>query len=132
MSDFNFDDIEEMTVELELEDGQMLECEVVYIFEWNGMDIAVLTPTDESIDEIYFFGIEITQKRGKDPEITLMQIDDDDTLEAIGEAFDEMISEEEESDIYGVDDDDEEEEEEEDGKWDEFINKKLDWPNKDN
>ena len=112
VADFNLEDIEEMTVELELEDGGTLECEVIYIFEWNDDDYAALTPVDESIEELYFFGITIEDNGGQ-PEITLLQIDDEETLEAIADAFDEMLDEEE------FDEDD-------DGKWDEFINKKLD------
>ncbi len=111
MADFDLEDIEEMQVELELEDGSKLECEVIYIFEWDGDDYAALTPLDESIEEIYFFGIEISDNGGE-PEITLLQIDDDETVQAISDAFDEMLEEEEE--------------EEEDSKWDEFIHKKLD------
>lgn len=113
MEDFNLEDIEEMTVELELEDGSKLECEVIYIFEWNGDDYAALTPTDESIEELYFFGISIENNDGQ-PEIELLQIEDEETLEAIADAFDEMLDEEE----FEDDEDDE--------KWDEFINKKLD------
>ncbi len=110
MEDFSLEDIEEMKVELELEDGGTLECEVIYIFEWDGDDYAALTPVDDSIEEVYFFGIEI-ENNGGEPEITLLQIEDDETLEAIADAFDEML--------------DEEEFEEEDSEWDEFINKKL-------
>ena len=117
MAEFNFEDIEEMKVELQLEDGSTLECEVIYIFEWGGDDYAALTPVDESIEEIYFFGIEIEDKGGE-PEITLLQIDDEEALEALADAFDEMLDEEE----FGED----EEESEDDAKWDEFINKKLD------
>ena len=118
MADFNLEDIEEMTVELELEDGKTLVCEVIYIFEWNGDGYAVLTPQDDSIEEIYFFGIEITNKKGREPEITLLEIEDDEVLEALADAFDEILDEEE----FEEDED----EDEEDGKWDEFINKKLD------
>lgn len=117
MAEFNLEDIEEMKVDLQLEDGSTLECEVIYIFEWGGDDYAALTPVDESIEEIYFFGIEIEDKGGE-PEITLLQIDDDEALEALADAFDEMLDEEE----FGEDED---EDEEDDGKWDEFINKKL-------
>ena len=118
MSDFDWSDIEEMTISLELEDGSTLECEVIYIFEWNGDDYAALTPVDETIEEIYFFGIEADTKGGQ-PEITLLQIEDEEMLDAISDAFDEMLDEEE----FGEDED---EDDEEDGRWDEFINKKLD------
>lgn len=117
MAEFNLEDIEEMKVDLQLEDGSTLECEVIYIFEWGGDDYAVLTPVDESIEEIYFFGIEIEDKGGE-PEITLLQIDDEEALEALADAFDEMLDEEEF--------DEDEDEAEDDSKWDEFINKKLD------
>ncbi|MCI8363993.1 MAG: DUF1292 domain-containing protein [Eubacterium sp.] len=117
MGEFNLEDIEEMKVDLQLEDGSTLECEVIYIFEWGGDDYAALTPVDESIEEIYFFGIEIEDKGGE-PEITLLQIDDEEALEALADAFDEMLDEEEF--------DEDEEEAEDDSKWDEFINKKLD------
>lgn len=86
MSDFDLSDIEEMQVSLELEDGSTLECEVIYIFEWNGDDYAALTPVDESIEEIYFFGIQIDTE-GDQPEITLLQIEDDETLDAISDAL---------------------------------------------
>lgn len=113
MAEFDLEDIEEMSVELELEDGTMLECEVLYIFEWDGDDYAALTPVDESIEEIYFFGIQI-ENNGREPEITLLQIEDEEVLDALADAFDEMLDEEEFED------------DEEDAKWDEFINKKLD------
>lgn len=121
MADFNLDDIEEMTVELELEDGKTLVCEVIYIFEWNGDDYAVLTPEDDSIEEIYFFGIEIADNGGAEPEITLLEIEDEETLEALADAFDELLDEEE----FG-EDEDEQDEDDDDGRWDEFIHKKLD------
>lgn len=117
MAEFNLEDIEEMKVDLQLEDGSTLECEVIYIFEWGGDDYAALTPVDESIEEIYFFGIEIEDKGGE-PEITLLQIDDEEALEALADAFDEMLDEEEFDEDEG--------EAEDDSKWDEFINKKLD------
>lgn len=118
MADFGLEDIEEMSVELELEDGTMLECEVLYIFEWGGDDYAVLTPVDESIEEIYFFGIEL-EDNGGEPEITLLQIEDQEVLDALADAFDEMLDEEE------FEDDEDDEEDEDDAKWDEFIHKKL-------
>lgn len=116
MADFDLSDIEEMQVELELEDGTKMECEVIYIFEWNGDDYAALTPVDESIEELYFFGIEF-HGTSDAPELTLLQIEDDEMLDAISDAFEEMLDEEEFE---------EEEEDEEDEKWDEFIDKKLD------
>ena len=112
MSDFDWSDIEEMTISLELEDGSTLECEVIYIFEWNGDDYAALTPVDETIEEIYFFGIEADTKGGQ-PEITLLQIEDEEMLDAISDAFDEMLDEEEFGEDEDEDEDDDEDEENE-------------------
>ncbi len=62
--------------------------------------------------------MELRSKIREEPEITLLQIDDEEALEALADAFDEMLDEEEF--------DEDEDEAEDDGKWDEFINKKLD------
>lgn len=123
MADFDFDDIEEMQVSLELEDGTELECEVIYIFEWEGDDYAVLTPLDEDIEEIYFFGIEVSENGGE-AEVTLLEIEDEEVLEALADAFDEILDNEQ-LDRFGELDDDEEDDDDDDGRWDEFIKKKL-------
>lgn len=103
MANIGPDEIEEIIVNLELEDGGEVECEVICIFEYDGNDYAALTPTDESIAELYFFGLEMEEK-GDETEFTLLNIEDEDLLEELGDAYDEMMDE---------------------GEWDEFINKKL-------
>ncbi|WP_051437741.1 DUF1292 domain-containing protein [Eubacterium xylanophilum] len=143
MQDFDMEDIEEMMVSLELEDGTELECEVICIFEYEGQDYAALTPTDEKIEEIYFFGIELN-KNGEEVEVELQQLEDDELLGALGEVFDEIMSEDDEimiddgnGNVYNIFDDEDGTkgkytnysnyfEDDDDGKWDEFINKKLD------
>lgn len=143
MQDFDMEDIEEMMVSLELEDGTELECEVICIFEYEGQDYAALTPTDETIEEIYFFGIELN-RNGEEVEIELQQLEDDELLGALGEVFDEIMSEDDEimiddgnGNVYNIFDDEDGTkgkytnysnyfEDDDDGKWDEFINKKLD------
>ena len=143
MQDFDMEDIEEMMVSLELEDGTELECEVICIFEYEGQDYAALTPTDEKIEEIYFFGIELN-KNGEEVEVELQQLEDDELLEALGEVFDEIMSDDDEimiddgnGNVYNIFDDEDGTkgkytnysnyfEDDDDGKWDEFINKKLD------
>ncbi|MCR5797921.1 MAG: DUF1292 domain-containing protein [Eubacterium sp.] len=143
MQDFDMEDIEEMMVSLELEDGTELECEVICIFEYEGQDYAALTPTDETIEEIYFFGIELN-RNGEEVEVELQQLEDDELLGALGEVFDEIMSEDDEimiddgnGNVYNIFDDEDGTkgkytnysnyfEDDDDGKWDEFINKKLD------
>lgn len=127
MADFNTDDIEEIIVTLELEGDGEVECEIICIFEYDGNNYAALTPTDENIAELYFFGIEMDEQ-GDEVEMNLSNIDDDALLEELAEAFDQLMNDGEEDDLeaaIGMDED-EENEEDDDSQWDEFINKKLD------
>lgn len=128
MAAFDTDDIEEIIVTLELEGEGEVECEIICIFEYGESDYAALTPTDESIEELYFFGIEM-EEQGDEVEMTLENIEDDDLLEELGQAFDQLMNEDEQEDELeamlpqeeeSTDDDDD------DSKWDEFITKKLD------
>ncbi len=97
---------EEIILNLELEDGSELECQVECVFEYDGENYAALIPTDEQLEERYFFGVEIEDK-GEETEFTLTNIEDDDLLEELAEAYEDA-------------------EDGEDSEWDEFINKKLD------
>ena len=128
MAGFDVDDIEEIVVTLELEGEGEVECEIICIFEYDGKDFAALTPTDESVEELYFFGIEMDEKGGE-IEITLENIEDDELLEELAAAFDQLMSDDEEDDIeaaIGMNADDEEAgEDDDDSRWDEFITKKL-------
>ena len=128
MAGFDADDIEEIVVTLELEGEGEVECEIICIFEYDGKDFAALTPTDESVEELYFFGIEMDEKGGE-IEITLENIEDDELLEELAAAFDQLMSDDEEDDIeaaIGMNADDEEaDEDDDDSRWDEFITKTL-------
>lgn len=128
MAGFDADDIEEIVVTLELEGEGEVECEIICIFEYDGKDFAALTPTDESVEELYFFGIEMDEKGGE-IEITLENIEDDELLEELAAAFDQLMSDDEEDEIeaaIGMNADDEEaDEDDDDSRWDEFITKKL-------
>ena len=98
MAGFDVDDIEEIVVTLELEGEGEVECEIICIFEYDGKDFAALTPTDESVEELYFFGIEMDEKGGE-IEITLENIEDDELLEELAAVFDQLMSDDEEDDI---------------------------------
>lgn len=85
---------EEMTVELDLEDGTTVECEIITIFEVAGKDyIALLPIVDEDDDlygEVWFYGYkENPEDPNEEPE--LIYIDDDETYEKVQDAFDEYL-----------------------------------------
>lgn len=89
----NFED-EEMTVEMELDDGTQVTCAVITILEVNAKDYIVLLPLDENGDnqdgEVWFYGY---SENPDDPneEPVLSYIEDDDEYEAVADAFDEYL-----------------------------------------
>lgn len=131
MAGIDTDDIEEIIVTLELEDDGEVECEIICIFEYGDSDYAALTPTDESVEELYFFGIQMDEQ-GDDVEITLENIEDDGLLEELAAAFDQIMNEDDDSPLDELEamlpekEEEEEDDEDDDSRWDEFITKKLD------
>lgn len=127
MAGFDTDDIEEIIVTLDLEDDGEVECEILCIFEYGDSDYAALTPTDESVEELYFFGIQM-EEQGDDVEITLDNIEDEQLLEELAAAFEQIMNEDEEDDLEAMlpEEEEEDNDDDDDSKWDEFITKKLD------
>lgn len=87
---------EEMTVELELEDGTKVNCAVITILEVEGNDYIVLLPLDENGEnedgEVWFYGYsENPDDPNEEPELSY--IDSDEVYEKVAEAFDEYLDE---------------------------------------
>ncbi|MBP3476579.1 MAG: DUF1292 domain-containing protein [Lachnospiraceae bacterium] len=87
-------DAEEMTVELELDDGTCVDCAIVTILTVSGQDYIVLLPLDEngenSDGEVWFYRYsENPDDPNEEPE--LGYIDDDEEYEAVADAFDEYL-----------------------------------------
>lgn len=88
---------EEMTVDLELEDGSVVNCAVITILEVDGKDYIVLLPLDDNGDnedgEVWFYQY---SENEDDPneEPVLTYIEDDDEYEAVADAFDEYLDNE--------------------------------------
>ena len=89
----DYDD-EEMTVELELEDGTFVNCAVVTILTVDGKDYIALLPINENGDnedgEVWFYAY---SENPDDPneEPVLDYIDDDEEYEKVADAFDEYL-----------------------------------------
>ncbi len=85
---------EEMTVELELEDGSTVNCAIITILTVEKKDYIVLLPLDEKGEnqdgEVWFYGY---SENPHDPneEPVLDYIEDDDEYEKVADAFDEYL-----------------------------------------
>ena len=85
---------EEMTVDLELEDGTKVTCAVITILTVSDKDYIALLPLDENGDnedgEVWFYGYKEDES---DPNVEpeLIYMDDDDEYEAVADAFDEFL-----------------------------------------
>lgn len=100
-------DAEEMTVELELDDGTTVSCAIVTILTVNKQDYIVLLPLDENDEntdgEVWFYRYrENPNDPNEEPE--LGYIDDDDEYEAVADAFDEYLDSEEFDELVEEDD----------------------------
>ena len=89
----DYDD-EEMTVELELDDGSVVNCAVITILTVANKDYIVLLPIDENGEnqdgEVWFYRY---SENPDDPneEPVLDYIEDDDEFEIVDEAFNEYL-----------------------------------------
>lgn len=94
MAKENYEAEEEMTVELDLEDGSTVTCSVVTILEVEGKDYIALLPLNEKGEnedgEVWFYRYsENPDDPNEEPE--LGYIDDDDEYEKVADAFDEFL-----------------------------------------
>ena len=97
MTENNFAE-EEMTVDLELEDGTNVTCAVITILTVNEKDYIVLLPLDENGEnhdgEVWFYGYK-EDESNPNAEPELIYIDSDDEYEAVSDAFDEYLDNQE-------------------------------------
>jgi len=85
---------EEMTVELELEDGKIITCAIVTILTVQKKDYIVLLPLDENGEnedgEVWFYRY-FEDENDPNAEPELEYIDNDDEYETVADAFDEFL-----------------------------------------
>ncbi len=97
---FSFDDFSEMGVTLDLEDGSVMECDVVLVFQENDKNYIALTPTEQSEQgeeaEIYFYRLTGASMN----ELGIDNIEDNEEYQDVAERFEEIMDEQEFSDIF--------------------------------
>lgn len=85
---------EEMTVELELEDGTLVNCAVITIFTVSEKDYIALLPLNEQGEnedgEVWFYRYsENPDDPNEEPELSFIELDEE--YEAVADAFDEYL-----------------------------------------
>ncbi len=94
MADKKDYDDEEMTVELELDDGSVVNCAVITIITVEGKDYIALLPLNEKGDnedgEVWFYGYsENPDDPNEEPKLDF--IENDEEYEKVVDAFDEYL-----------------------------------------
>ena len=87
-------DDEEMTVELELDDGQTVNCAIITILTVNKQDYIVLLPLDENGNnddgEVWFYRYsEDESDPNAEPELGYIDVDEE--YDMVADAFDEYL-----------------------------------------
>ena len=102
MSDFlENDEFEDATIDMTLEDGTRLSCDIAAIFPVGERDYIALLPNKpvEGYDENEVFLYRFKELNGED--IDLSQIESEEEYEAVADAFDELLDEEEFNEMSG-------------------------------
>lgn len=85
---------EDMTVELELDDGTNVTCSIITILTVNSKDYIVLLPLNENGEntdgEVWFYEY-YEDEEDVETEPKLIYIEDDAVYEAVADAFDEFL-----------------------------------------
>lgn len=99
-------DDEEMTVELELDNGETVNCAVITILAVGQKDYIVLLPLDENGSsedgEVWFYRY-AEDENNPNAEPSLSYIDDDEEYENVADAFDEYLDTVEFDEIVSAD-----------------------------
>lgn len=86
-------DDEDISVTIELEDGEELECEILTIFEIEDQDYIVLSPLEENDDEEDHIVYIYRYFEDAEGNPSLENIEDDEELEMVEEVFEQLLDE---------------------------------------
>lgn len=111
MADKNNYAEEEMTVDLELEDGENVTCAVITILTVREKDYIALLPLDENGQnndgEVWFYGYR-EDETDPNAEPELIYIEDDEEYDVVADAFEEFLDNEEFDELMDEEDSEEE------------------------
>lgn len=120
----DYSELEDLTLSMEDENGVTTECDLQFVFEYEGQDYGAFCEKDDDTGAFYFFTLDGETNRKGELELEITPIEDDNLLEQLVDVLQQIIDEEmnesEDEDESDLEDDDD------DSIWDEFINKRLD------
>lgn len=125
MADIDYNELEDLTLTMEAEDGTTTECELQFVFEYKGQDYGAFCETDSETGEFYFFSLDGKTNWKGETELELESVEDDALLENLVTVLQQIIDDEVNGDGDYEDEEPDLEEDEDDHVWDEFIHKKL-------
>ena len=104
-------DYEYDSITLSLDDGTELNCIILDIFSVQGKDYIALVAEDSEDEDDNVFLYRFIQEEDGEPQ--LLNIEDDDEFEAVADAFEEMLDEQEFDEMFDDEDFDDLEDDEE-------------------
>lgn len=125
MADIDYNELEDLTLTMEDEDGTTTECELQFVFEYEGQDYGAFCEVGSETGEFYFFSLDGKTNWKGETELELEPVEDDALLENLVTILQQIIDDEMNEDEDEDDEEPELEEGEDDHIWDEFIHKKL-------
>lgn len=122
MADFDYSELEDLTLSMEDENGNTTDCELQFVFEYENQDYGAFCEEGSETGEFYFFSIDGKTNWKGETELEIEPVEDEDLLNQLVEVLQQIIDEQ-----FGDEEEEDEDAEdtEDDSVWDQFINKKL-------
>ena len=76
MADINYEELEDLTLTMEDEDGTTTECELQFVFEYDGQDYGAFCEAENETGEFYFFSIDGETNAKGETELEIAPVED--------------------------------------------------------
>ena len=93
MADINYEELEDLTLTMEDEDGTTTECELQFVFEYDGQDYGAFCEVENETGEFYFFSIDGETNAKGETELEIAPVEDDALLEQLVDVLQQIIDE---------------------------------------
>ena len=94
MADINYEELEDLTLTMEDEDGTTTECELQFVFEYDGQDYGAFCEAENETGEFYFFSIDGSTNWKGETELEIAPVEDDALLEQLVDVLQQIIDSE--------------------------------------